>query len=564
MKPVSRKAATWSAFLLLSTLSMLPACKDGSSGEGDAGSANSGSSAISASAPTEPAYGDALVLGTIGDASNLIRMLAGDSSSAEIAGMIFEPLITYDKTLSEFEPRLAESWEISRDGLEISFKLREDVRWTDGEPFDVHDIKFGFDTIRDPSTLTAYAEDYLQVKEMRVQGDHAFTVVYEEPYAPALGSWASIMVVLPEHILKDEDFGDTKFSRNPIGNGPYVLEDWTTGESISIISNNDYYRGRPYIDRHRWRIIPDQQTMFLELKGGGIDLMGLTPLQFKRQTDTRTFEEQFAKYEYYSNGYTYLGYNLSNPLFKDKRVRQALTHAIDRQELIDGVLLGLGTTTAVPYQPGTDWVNKDVEPWPYDPSRAKELFAEAGWKDRDGDGVLDKDGAQFSFELITNNGNEQRLKTATIIQKRLDQIGVKANIKTLEWSAFINDYINKRRFEAVILGWSMDPDPDQYIIWHSSKTGEKEFNFVGYNNPEADEVLEKGRRTFDKTERKKFYDRFQELIHEDQPYTFLYVPKSLPTVHKRFHGIDPAPAGISHNLTEWYVPTAFQKHTVTR
>jgi peptide/nickel transport system substrate-binding protein len=188
------------------------------------------------------------------------------------------------------------------------------------------------------------------------------------------------------------------------------------------------------------------------------------------------------------------------------------------------------------------------------------LLAEAGWVDRDGDGWLDKEGRPFSFTAITNQGNPLRDRTAQIIQYRLKQIGIEMKIRTLEWTAFINDFIDKRRFEAIILGWTLGQDPDIYDIWHSSKTGGKELNFISYQNPEMDRLLVEGRRTFDRNERKKIYWRIQEILAEDQPYTFLYVPMALPVIHKRFKGIEPAPAGITYNFIRWWVPKYEQKY----
>ncbi len=509
-----------------------------------------------------PAYGATLITGSIGEASNLIPMLSGDSASHAIAGYLFDGLVSYDKTLSELEPRLAESWEISEQGKRIIFKLRRDVHWTDGEPFDVHDVKFAFDTIRDPKTLTAYAEDYRQVSSFEILDDFSFAVNYEKPFAPALASWGSMMV-LPEHLLAGQDINETDFSRHPVGLGSHKLDSWESNTRIVLSANHDYYRGRPYVEKVVSRVIPDLATQFLELKSGGLDMMGLTPVQFQRQTSSADFLRRFAKYRYIGNGYTYLGYNLRNPLFQDLRVRRAFTHAINKQELVDGVLLGLGVPATGPYKPGTVWDNEKVRRYPFDPKRARELLAEAGWTDSDGDGVVDKDGKPFAFKILTNQGNESRLKTATIIQRRLQDIGVDASIRVLEWSAFINEFLNKRKFEAVILGWSLSPDPDQYDIWHSSKTGEKEFNFVSYSNAEVDELLEKGRRTFDRAERKRYYDRFQEILADEQPYTFLYVPEVTPVLHRRFHGIEPAPAGIMHNFHLWYVPSALQKHEIS-
>lgn len=511
-----------------------------------------------------PVVGDAIVTGSIGDASNLIPMLAGDSASHQISAWIFDPLLTYDKTESELEPRLAERWEVSDDGLSITFFLRKDVKWQDGVAFTARDIEFGFNTIRDPNTLTAYAEDYLQVEKLDVLDDHTFRVTYDKPFAPALASWSSL-VVLPRHILEGKNINEASdFARNPVGLGHYKLGEWVAQKSITLEVNKDYYRTRPYIDRVVTRIIPDAQTQFLELKSGGLDYMGLTPLQYSRQTSNAAFERAFSKYKYITNSYTYLGYNILKPMFQDKRVRRALTHAIDKQEIVNAALLGLGEPANVPYKPGTFWVNESMSVLEYDPDKARALLAEAGWKDVDGDGVLDKDGKPFSFEIITNQGNDLREKTATIIQRRLKEVGVAVEVRIIEWSAFINNFIDKKDFEAVVLGWSLNLDPDQYDIWHSSKTKEKQFNFISFKNAEVDEVLEKGRRTFDRDERKRYYDRFQEILNDEQPYTFLYVGYALPAISKRFQGVEAAAAGIWHNYKDWYVPKALQKYSMSQ
>jgi len=510
------------------------------------------------------ANGDSLVDGSIGDASNLIGMLAGDSASHQVSGRLFDGLIAYDKTLSHFEPRLAERWNVSEDGLQITFHLRKDVKWQDGEPFTARDVEFAFNTITSPDTLTAYAEDYNQVERFEVLDDHSFRATYAEPFAPALSSWASDMIVLPKHLLEGKNINEaTEFARDPVGLGPYKLDSWDTGRQITLRVNPDYYRGRPHIERLVTRVLPDSQVQFLELKSGGLDSMGLTPLQFSRQTSTEAFERNIHKYKYLGNGYTYLGYNLEREKFKDVRVRRALTHAIDKNEIVQGVLFGLGQPAAVPYKPGTKWHNDKVKDLEYDPDKAKKLLAEAGWTDSDGDGILDKDGEKFTFKIITNNGNESREKTATILQRRFREIGIDVSITKYEWAAFLKDFVEKKNFDAVVLGWSLSLDPDQYTMWHSSMTGPKQFNFVSYQNPEVDELLDKGRRTFDEAERKKFYDRFQEILVEDQPYTFLYYPESLPAVHCRFMGIEPAPAGISYNFKDWYVPQELQKYSMT-
>ncbi len=258
--------------------------------------------------------------------------------------------------------------------------------------------------------------------------------------------------------------------------------------------------------------------------------------------------------------YTYLGYNLRRPLFQDRRVRQAISCAIDQRELIEGVLLGLGQPATGPFKPGTWPYNPDVRRYPYDPERARALLAEAGWRDSDGDGVLDREGNLFAFTLLINQGNDTRVKSGEIIQRRLKEVGIDVRLRVIEWAAFLKDFVNPGNFDAVILGWTIPPDPDGYDIWHSSKTRPGELNFIGFGNPEVDVLLEQGRHTLDQAARKKIYDRFQEILAEEQPYTFLYVPDALPVVARRFRGIEPAPAGIMHNFIKWYVPTGEQKY----
>ncbi|MDD5747341.1 MAG: ABC transporter substrate-binding protein, partial [Candidatus Omnitrophica bacterium] len=235
--------------------------------------------------------------------------------------------------------------------------------------------------------------------------------------------------------------------------------------------------------------------------------------------------------------------------------------AVDRQELINGVLLGMGTECTGPFAPRSWAYNTAVVPVPYDPAKAQALLSAAGWV-RGENGYLSKDGKIFEFTIVTNQGNEERLRAAEIIQKRLKTIGMKVKIKVLEWSAFINECINKRDFEAVLLGWSLSQDPDIYDIWHSGKTREGEFNFIGYRNPEVDALLEQGRREFEPERRREIYHRIHELIYADQPYLFLYNPDNLPIVNSRFKGIAVAPAGISYNFIRWFVPSD-QRHYLT-
>jgi peptide/nickel transport system substrate-binding protein len=508
-----------------------------------------------------PAYGDIIVEGSIGDASNLIPILSTDSTSHDIASLIYNGLVKYDKDL-QLVGDLAESWDISKDGLVITFHLKKGITWHDGQPFTAEDVLYTYQVTVDPKTPTAYAGDFLKVKKAEVLDSHTFRVTYDKPFAPALTSWGS--PILPKHLLVKGNITTSSLAQHPIGTGPYCFKEWVTGQKIILVSNPDYFEGRPYIDGYIMRIIPDMATMFLELRANGIDRMGLTPLQYKRQTENNLFRKNFNKYRFLSFSYTYLGYNLKRPMFADKRVRQAISYAINKDEIINGILLGLGKPATGPYKPGTWPYNQNVKTYSYNPQKAKELLAQAGWKDYNGDSLIEKDGQSFAFEIITNQGNEVRQKCAEIIQKRLAEIGITVKIRILEWAAFVNDFISKKKFDATILGWTIPLDPDIYDVWHSSKIGPDELNFISYKNKEVDMLIEKGRSTFDQEERRKCYNRIQEILAEEQPYTFLYVPDALPIIHARFHGINPAPIGINYNFIKWYVPEEEQKLVMQR
>ncbi|MCK5826095.1 MAG: peptide-binding protein [Desulfuromusa sp.] len=504
-----------------------------------------------------PAYGDTFIESSIGDASTLLPVLASDSASSEINGLIYNGLVRYDKNL-QIEGELAESWDISEDNLTITFYLHKGVTWHDGAPFTSADVKFNYQLYIDPKTPTAYAESFKQVTGIETPDPYTFIVHYDKPYAPALISWA--MSIHPRHLLEGEDITKSSLARKPIGTGPYRFSEWVGGEKIVLESNSDYFEGQPYLKRVVYRIIPDISTQFLELQTGSLDYMGLSPLQFDRQTDTSAFRRLYNKYRYLNFGYTYLGYNLKHPIFQDKRVRHALSYAINKQELIDGVLLGYGKVATGPYKPDTWVYNDNVPKYGYNPEKARQLLAEAGWQDRDDDGILDKDGKKLAFTIVTNQGNDLRSKTGEIIQRRFKEVGIEVKLRIIEWATFLKEFINPGNFDATILGWTGGPEPDQYNIWHSSKTGPRQLNFIGFKNPEVDSLLEKGRRVFDQQQRKVIYDRFQEILAEEQPYTFLYIGEALPAVSKRFRGVKPAPAGIRYNFNRWFVPEMEQKY----
>jgi peptide/nickel transport system substrate-binding protein len=509
-----------------------------------------------------PERGGMIIDAMSGEPSNLIAMIAGDSASNQIASNIFDTLLKYDKNL-DLTGQLASSWELSADQKSITFHLKPNLKWADGEALTSEDVLFTWKTVTDKNTRTPYGSDYQLVKKAEIPNSTTFKVTYEHPYAPALDSWASLHI-LPKHILQGQDINNTPFSRNPVGSHYYALDQWKKGQSISLKRNPYSTQGQAYIDHIVSRIIPDRAAQFLELSADNIDSMGLGAIQYARILPSRpALNQQIALYKELGNSYTYLGFNLKRKPFDDKRVRQAINYAIDKQELIDGVLLGLGEPVSSPYKPGTRWSNPDLHPYPYNKQKAIELLKEAGFEDHDHDGIVDRDGKPLSFEILTNQ-NKEREMSAVLIQRRLKEVGIDVKIRVVEWATFISRFIKTGDFNAVLLGWGLGLDPDQYNIWHSSQQAPGQFNFIGYNNPKVDALLEAGRIEMNPDKRMNIYHDFGKILYEDSPIVYLYAGYGLTAIHKRVKGIEnPAPpAGIGYNSYDWFIPSTLRRNEI--
>ncbi|MFT7145076.1 MAG: peptide/nickel transport system substrate-binding protein, partial [bacterium] len=328
--------------------------------------------------PYTPEQGGLYIDAAIGEASNLIPWTSSDSASHAISGNIYDGLLKYDKNLN-LVGDLAESWEILDDGLTMTFHLKEGVKWSDGSALTANDVMATFKTLTHPETLTPYAGDYQAVSEAIVIDPYTFQVKYTEPFAPALASWT--LKILPQSRLEAEDINNSSLKEKPMGTGPYTLGQWKRGEFVTLKANPTHFKHEAYITNLMTRQIPDIDTQFLELKAGNIDSMGLKPLQFTRLTNSKSFTDKFEKYKYLSNGYTYMGFKLDHPLFEDKKVRQALSYAISREDIVAGVLFGQGLPLACPFKPGTWAYNEKIQPYQQNIAKAKSMLAEAGWVD---------------------------------------------------------------------------------------------------------------------------------------------------------------------------------------
>jgi peptide/nickel transport system substrate-binding protein len=503
--------------------------------------------------PTKPQYGDYYIAASIGDASYLNPVLATDSASGQINGLIYNGLVKYDKNI-KIVGDLATGWDVAQDGMTITFHLRKNVKWHDGYPFTAEDVKFTYEKLIDPTVKTPYSGDFTLIKKLTTPDPYTVMVVYKQPFSPALESWG--MGIIPKHIFEKGDFDTNPANRNPVGTGPFRFVEWKTDEKIVLEANPLYFEGKPYINRYIFRIIPDQSVEFLELRNESIDESSLTPDQWKAYNE---FFREYNKFRYPSFSYTYMGFNLKKELFSDKRVRRAIASAINKDAIINGVLLGMGKAATGPFPPDSWACNRDVRDVKYDPASALASLKALGWKTGES-GYLEKDGKTFEFAIITNQGNKLRSLSAEIIQSQLKKIGVKMNIRIIEWSAFIHNFIDKKDFDAVILGWSVSRDPDQYSIWSSKQSGEGQYNFISYSNPEVDRLLDAGRKSFDIEKRKSVYNRIHAILADDLPYIFLYYPDALVAVHKRFVGPEVSPIGLGWNFYKWWVPLQQQRY----
>ncbi len=479
-----------------------------------------------------------------------------------------------------FQPWLAESWSISDDHLTYRIKLRRGVLWHDavdpetGETFrnvelTSRDFLFMYEVLNNPEVNCAPLRVYYQaLKELRIIDDYTFEVEWAEPYFRSLELTMGLKP-LPRHFYWNYpgDFNAEKFNydhlRNDalVGVGPYRLEEWKRNQRIRL-KRFDGYFGRdhgalPGLDEIVYEMVKLDNPRFLGLISGKYDQIGLIPEQWVNRTDTPQFAvtlnadrpafDASAHPELAPNAllriqspgasYNYIAYNREMPIFADRRVRQAMTLLVNRERILRDVYFGLGEVISGPFRAGSPYNDRECRPWPFDPARARELLAEAGWRDTDGDGILDKNGRKFAFTMMQVADHPLQSKYLPIIKEDMAAAGIDMRIDIYEWSIFLTR-INERNFEACSLGWTQPFEADPYQIWHSSQADlPQSSNFIGFRDPEADRLIEAIRRTFDAEERIELCHRFQRLLHEDQPYTFLMSAAALTGMAAKYDGV---------------------------
>jgi ABC-type transport system substrate-binding protein len=446
---------------------------------------------------------------------------------------------------------------------EVHFHLRGGVRWQDGAPFTSRDVKFTYNALMDDRVASPRKSDYELVLSLDAPDERTVRVVYRRPFSPALESW--MMSIIPAHLLEDlaPDQWPLEFNRAPVGTGAFKFAEWKTNQFVRVVRNDDYFRGRPPLDNIVFRVLPDPLTLRLAFETRQIDFWGVDPWavgSFRK-------DERFTLFSAPSNSYNYIGWNLRKPMFQDLRVRRALAHAVNIDQMIRYVLYGFGEQSTGIFTPEMWFFNPEVKPFPYDPDKARRLLAEAGWKPG-ADGILEKDGERFSITLITNNGNVIRSDIATLVQDDLKAVGIEVNVEMYEWAVFLKNFVNKGEFDAVVLGWGLGQGFDQFQIWHSTQTDPDELNMVAYKSPEADRLLQEIREEFDREKIITLCGQLQQLIYDDQPYLFLFVPQGTSVMWKdAFRVRRPGPdgqwidepvtmtkAGWSHYLEWFYRP----------
>ncbi|RSK29276.1 peptide-binding protein [Bacillus sp. HMF5848] len=474
--------------------------------------------------PAGPTQGGDLIVGSTGEPTLFNPYYSTDTSSSDIEALVYDALVSSDEN---FNPTmaLAESVDMSEDGLTYTVKIKQGVKFHDGEELNADDVVFSYGIPKSPDYVGERGSQFELVEAVNKIDDYTVEFKLSAPditFLPIGLSYA----ILPEHILKDVpigELGEHEFNKNPIGTGPFKFVEWVAGQYVKVERFDDYFQGAPYLDTITYKIIPDGNALIAQLQAGDIAFAQVPNSDIS--TVREWVDSKGLKIESgLSLAYTYLGYNQRNELFQDTRVRQALTMAVDRQAIVDNVLNGEGAIADVPESPISWAYNDDVKKWPYDPEQAKALLAEAGWADTDGDGILDKDGKKFSFTTKTNQGNKLREDIVVILQQQFKEIGIEMTPEIVEWSAFIEQISAPNwNYDALVLGWSLSTFPDQYDIFHSAQR-EEGLNFVWYSNTEADALMEKARSLLDTEEYKNTYGEIYKIIAEDQPYTFLYYP----------------------------------------
>ncbi|NOX91184.1 MAG: ABC transporter substrate-binding protein [Gammaproteobacteria bacterium] len=503
-------------------------------------------------------------------------LVSSDVYASAVQGYVLESLLMRDPDTLEWVGMIAKSWQISEDGLTLTFRLRDDVTFSDGQPLTSDDVVFSFDFLMNETIAAPRARAYFE-KMKSVTAPDKETAIFEfrEPYFNAL-SLAGSMSIMARHFyepyLKEpETFNQSKGLL--LGSGPYRLQDpreWTPDLGMVELERNPRYWGPilPAFDRLLWKVIENDSARLTTFRNGEIDIYGARPREYKTLLDDAELSARTQHFEYMSPtaGYSYIGWNQRKgdtpTRFADKRVRQAMTYLTDRQRIIDEIMLGYGEIAISPFNPRSHQHDKSLVPRNYDPDKAKALLQAAGYEDRNGDGILeDAAGIPFEFGLVYFQGNEDTKRIVLFLKDLYAGAGILMHPKPTEWSVML-DLLGKRDFDAITLGWSSGVETDIFQMFHGSQTDNGGDNFVGNKNPQLDKLIDEARATVNEATRMPLWQRSEAIMVEDQPYTFLMRRMTMAFIDKRIHNVAQTKLGLNHGFVplEWYVPLSMQKY----
>ena len=454
-------------------------------------------------------YGGTITVGHSSKPDIINPILTSETISVNLTILIFSSLVKFDSAQRPV-PDLARDWEISRDGLMWTFFIREDASFHDGHPLTAHDVAFTYNAIIEPKNMSPMAERYDLIDRIETEGDYILKMFLKHPFTPLISrlGWP----IAPRHLLEGQDLRSTPFNRNPVGSGPFKMAEWREDDTIVLDANREYFRrDRPILDRLIFRTYPDRESALLAISRGEMDMainLAASDLLFVSN------RVNFRVYSASAPTYYALIFNLSDPLFRDVKVRKALDYAIDKDSIIENQLKDHGSLCTGPFEVGSWAYNIQVKPTPYNAERARELLEQAGWCDNNGDGVLEKDGKPFEISLAVLNISDVSGRVALAIKAQLIKAGIMVNLIRIDGSE-----LHEKSFQAVMTTSVAGADPDNACrSWHS-KSGNA--NLASYNNRFVDSLIELGRQTADLEKRKAIYHKIHEMIHDDCPAIFL-------------------------------------------
>jgi peptide/nickel transport system substrate-binding protein len=493
---------------------------------------------------------------------------------------VMESLTVVDPTTLEYAPRLATHWDVSPDGLVMRFYLRRGATFSDGAPVTADDVIFSYDLVRNEAYDASRTRAYLtKLKDVKKVDDYTVQFTFSEFYYLNIDYAAGVDVpVMPKHFYSK--FTPTEFNEKTgllMGSGPYKLQSpdgWTPGQPIELVRNERYWGTPGTFDRLVFREVDNDSTEMVMFGNQEIDQVHCAPDVYKRMSEDKHLSSVGTGWAYQNpfRGYTYTGWNQKRArngrdeptLFADKRVRQAMTMLLDRQRICDELMYGLANVASGPFAAGTGQLDPGVNPWPFDVERAKSLLREAGFQDRDGDGVIESpDGKPFRFQLTYPSGVAVWDKVVLFMKDAYAKAGIVCEPDRIDWPVLVNR-LNSHDFDAICLGWSTTPESDPYQVFHSSQIKDGD-NRTSYVNPELDATIEKARTTVDKAQRMEGWHKVHRILHEDQPYTFLTARKELRFFNKRFKNIELSKIGLNYEdlnggMIPWYTPRNQQRY----